>query len=414
MHRKALIKTVSGFGLILACGLCLSLARTAIAQNGGNAAESENTGAAASNENTGNAAAAPALQPPPLPASAPPAAPLSPALTAAPASAPDAASAAPVLPGAAPEKPAAAAVPDFFAQNPALTPEPAINDPAAAQTYQKSQEELQTEARKQAFDAALDGLLPLKPNEIRELLEKFDRTQESVELPVYPSPKPQFAVQTLSLDPGTQPAVIKLAYGNVTTLNILDSSGSPWPIEDVSWAGNFEIVEAGSGDGSHIIRISPQSDFATGNISIRLLTLKTPVILSLETSRDTVHYRFDAIVPQAGPLAHAPLIETGVTTAAGDQTITAILQGVVPPAAVKYEISGVDGRTTAYHLGGKTYVRTPLTLLSPGWSGSVSSADGMNVYAIAASAPVLLLSDEGKMIRAKLAERVDILQDASP
>jgi intracellular multiplication protein IcmK len=64
----------------------------------------------------------------------------------------------------------------------------------------------------------------------------------------------------------------------------------------------------------------------------------------------------------------------------------------------------VDGRTTAYEYESKTYVRTPLTLLSPGWSGSVSSADGMNVYAIANS-PVLLLSDRGSVVRAGLSEK---------
>jgi Putative outer membrane core complex of type IVb secretion len=46
-------------------------------------------------------------------------------------------------------------------------------------------------------------------------------------------------------------------------------------------------------------------------------------------------------------------------------------------------------------------VRTPLTLLSPAWNSSVSSADGMTVYEIG-DAPVLLMSDNGAMIRARL------------
>jgi intracellular multiplication protein IcmK len=50
-----------------------------------------------------------------------------------------------------------------------------------------------------------------------------------------------------------------------------------------------------------------------------------------------------------------------------------------------------------------TYVRTPLTLLSPGWQHSVSSADGMNVYMMA-SAPVLLLSDRGRVVRARVSQ----------
>ncbi|MGQ0527151.1 MAG: DotH/IcmK family type IV secretion protein [Alphaproteobacteria bacterium] len=314
----------------------------------------------------------------------------------------------PMLPGETPPP-----VPDFFENNAALAPEPGLNDPAS-QVPQPSTEQLQAEARQQAFDAALQGILPLRPDEIRQLLEQFDRTQESVEVPVYPNPRPEVAVETISLDPGTKPSTIKVAYGNVTTLNILDASGAPWPIEDISWAGNFEIVEAGSGDGSHIIRISPQSEFAAGNISIRLLTLKTPVILSIETSRDMVHYRFDAIIPEYGPLAEVPLIEQGmITTTAGDANITSILQGIPPASVTRLDVTGVDGRTSAYRLGKLTYIRTPLTLLSPSWTSSVSSADGMNVYALNA-APVLLLSDNGKMVRARVAERHDMPERTAP
>lgn len=310
----------------------------------------------------------------------------------------------PTLPGAD------SAVPNFFGED-NLAPEPGLEGAGGENfNFEKSEEELAEEARKQAFDAALQGVLPLRPEEIRTLLEHFDRTQESVELPVYPSPKPEFAVETVSLDPGAPPATVRVAYGHVTTLTILDETGSPWPIEDISWAGNFEVVETSAAQGSHIVRISPQSEFATGNMSIRLLTLKTPVILSLETSRDIVHYRFDAIIPEYGPLAQAPLIEKGITTVAGDGEIASVLQGVMPKGAKKLDVSGVDGRTTAYAFKGQTYVRTPLTLLSPAWSSSVASADGMRVYAIQ-DAPVLLLSDKGRMVRARLSEREDVIGD---
>ncbi len=274
---------------------------------------------------------------------------------------------------------------------------------------EKSKQELMEEARRQAFEAALQSILPLRPNEIREMLEKFDRTQESVEVPVYPPPKPKTVVQNISLDPGAPPATIKLAYGHVTTLSVLDITGAPWPIEDISWAGDFEITETAEGEGSHIIRIAPRSEYVSGNMSMRLLTLKTPVILSLETNRDIVHYRFDAIIPEYGPFAEAPLINSSLNIKAGNNTLSAILEGVIPESAIRLGVSGVDGRTSAYKLDKVTYVRTPLTLLSPSWSNSVRSADGMQVYVIQES-PVLLLSDKGKMVRARLSEREDIFE----
>lgn len=337
----------------------------------------------------------------------------------------------PVLPGQeAPQPGTALPAPNMFPDNPSMSLNPdealgAAAQPGAAQTAPKTKEELDAAVRKEAFDAALQGVLPMKPDEIRSLLEKFDRTQESVETPIYPAPKPVVAVETVSLDPGTKPVVVKVAYGNVSTLNVLDTTGAPWPIEDISWAGNFEVIttaktgtidgeEQAKRSGLHIIRITPQSEFATGNMSIRLVGLQTPVIISLETSRDIVHYRFDAIIPETGPLAEAPLIDTGLTLQAGeDESIGGILQGRVPGNAEKLAVTGdVDGRTSAYKLKGQTYLRTPLTLLSPGWSSSTASADGMRVYVIK-GAPVLLFSDKGKMIRARLSARKDIIEDAA-
>ncbi|MCB1651645.1 MAG: type IV secretion protein DotH [Alphaproteobacteria bacterium] len=279
-------------------------------------------------------------------------------------------------------------------------------------------------ARKEAFEAALQGLLPLRPNEIRTLLERFDRTQESVTLPVYPAPEPESVVENISLDPGAKPPVVKLSYGHVTTISFMDSSGAPWPIQNMAWAGNFQIVETkmdGGSDGgkdellyTHQIIISPQSEFAFGNMSIDLLGLQTPVIIVLETNRDIVHYRFDAIVPEYGPLAEAPIIDTagsgGGVGAAGGAGLSAVLEGLVPEGAQRLEVAGVDGRTSAFNYNGMTFVRTPLSLLSPGWTASVSSLDGMKVYAINES-PVILLSDRGRMVKAHLSSRGDILDE---
>jgi intracellular multiplication protein IcmK len=270
--------------------------------------------------------------------------------------------------------------------------------------FEKSPEELEKEVREKAFKAAIDGLLPMRPEEIRKLLEYYDRTQESVEVPIYPAPKPEIAVETLSLDPGTKPAVIKLAFGQVTTFNTLDITGAPWPIEDISWAGNFDVMETEAGPGANIVRITPQTEFATGNMSMRLVGLRTPVIIMLETNREKVHYRFDAVIPEFGPMANSPIIDNKVGLSAGNIDMAKILEGVPPSGASRLSVSGIDGRTSAYRLSGRTYLRTPTTLLSPGWSQSVSSADGMRVYEIE-NAPVVLVSEKGKMVRVKLTER---------
>ncbi|HEY8190632.1 MAG TPA: DotH/IcmK family type IV secretion protein, partial [Micavibrio sp.] len=246
---------------------------------------------------------------------------------------------------------------------------------------QKTKEEVDAEIRQDAFNAALTGLLPLEPNEIRKVLKRFDETQEASETPIYPYPEPEVVVKNVSLDPGVMPPLIKVAVGHVTTMNLLDISGAPWPIQDVTWAGNFEIVQPE--EGGHVIRITPMSEFAYGNMSVRLVDLKTPITFILRTHRDGVYYRVDARLPQYGPQATPPLIDGGITIAAGNPTMTAVLDGMPPQDAKKMDVVGVDGRTTAFKYNDMMYVRTPLTLLSPAWTGSVKSADGTNVYTLA-------------------------------
>lgn len=272
----------------------------------------------------------------------------------------------------------------------------------------EDQTALQEEIRQEAFDAATTGLFPLQPDHIRALLRQYDATERAAQSPPYDLPKPEVVVQTVSMDPGVAPPVIKTAVGHVTTVNILDMTGAPWPVQDITWAGDFEIVEPE--EGGHIIRITPMGKFTYGNMAVRLLTLKTPITFSLRVERDSVHYRVDARIPELGPFANAQLMEGTTQLAAGNSTLSTVLDGVPPSGALRLAVSGVDGRTTAYKVGATTYVRTPLTLLSPGWQSSVSSADGMNVYALE-DTPVLLLSDQGNFLRAKLSEQKDLFDD---
>lgn len=272
----------------------------------------------------------------------------------------------------------------------------------------KSQEELAEEIRQEAFDAAMTGLFPLRPENIKDLLKEYDTTKRAVEEPVYGVPTPQVNVETISLDPGVAPMKITTAIGHITTLNILDATGAPWPIQDVSWAGDFEVIEPEAG--GHVIRITPMAVAAYGNMSIRMLTLKTPITIMLSTSKDEVQYRVDARIPEFGPFATTPLIEGGSERVAGNALIMSVLDGTPPGGAQRLDVGGVDGRTTAYKINNMTYVRTPLTLLSPGWDQSVSSADGMNVYALNET-PVLLLSDQGRFMRANLKVGKDLFDE---
>jgi intracellular multiplication protein IcmK len=260
--------------------------------------------------------------------------------------------------------------------------------------------EMREKANNDAFDAATRNTFPLSPDQIKEVMRRFEDTQYAVVPPSYGQPKGEVAVTTVSLDPGAEPPQIDVAVGYVTTMAILDATGQPWPIQDIGVGGNFDVPVPEAG--SHIIRISPMTRFGYGNLSIRLRDLATPVTFRVSAGNDTVHYRYDARIPRMGPNAKLSLIQKNKIVA-GDDTIMAVLDNAIPAGTKKLKVTGTDKRTAAYMIGERVFVRTPLTLLSPSWDASVSSADGTTVYEVGET-PVLLLSDQGQMIRAKISD----------
>jgi intracellular multiplication protein IcmK len=259
--------------------------------------------------------------------------------------------------------------------------------------------EIEQRAREMAFEQSKRSALPLETYQIRDLLRRLKATQEAIQKPVNKAPTPQNVIKTISVDPAAKSEIINMAVGNVTALNIVDMTGAPWPIVDIAFGGNFD-VKAPEPGGS-ILRITPLRDFAQGNMVIRLLKMQTPITFTLMAGGETVNYRFDARIPSYGPNARMPIVEEGIKTVAGDSIINSVLEGVAPNRATKLKVEGIDQRTSAYLVDGTLYVRTPLTMLSPSWRGSATSADGMNVYVLA-EAPVVLLSDQGNLVRARL------------
>ena len=288
----------------------------------------------------------------------------------------------------------------------AMTPSPeqvaaqaereALQAQAAAEAAKTKREE---EHNRKSFERAEGGLFPLTGEQIRSLMQKVEDTQAASVAPAAGPPKGEVRIVNLALDPGAAPPQINLVSNYVTTIDILDSTGAPWPILDVGIGGSFEVSPTQAG--SHVVRIMPLTRFGNGNLSLLLKDLPTPVIFRLAAGGPTVDLRYEVRVPKFGPNAKVPLVNYPQKLTAGDDTIMSILQNNPPSSAKRMRISGLDPRTMAWSSGIHVYVRTPLTLLSPAWNASVASADGTTVYEIG-DAPVLLLSDNGAVVRAKL------------
>lgn len=248
-----------------------------------------------------------------------------------------------------------------------------------------------------AFQLVTSRLFPLTTDQIVQLREMYNVNQlAQVTTPGTP-PRPTATSQFVSLSTGSTPPVIRLAQGFVSSLVFLDSTGAPWPITayDLGDPKSFNIQWDRS---SNTLMIQASQLYNYGNLAVRLEGLNTPVMLTLIPGQKAVDYRVDLRVQGYGPNAKMPSMGPNLPPGA-NSVLMSVLDGVPPPGSKLLNVVG--GEAEAWEQGTKLFVRTRLTILSPGWMSFMTSADGMNAYEMQ-KAPVLLVSWHGKVMQLKI------------
>ena len=248
-----------------------------------------------------------------------------------------------------------------------------------------------------AFESMEEQLFPLHPDEIVRVKQKFQTNEFAKASPVGTPPKPTATSQFVNLSPGSTPPVIRLSQGFVSSLVFLDSTGAPWPISayDLGDPSAFNIQWDKT---SNTLMIQSNKLYTYGNLAVRLRGLNTPVMLTLIPGQKAVDYRVDLRVQGYGPNAKSMPMEEGIPPSAND-ILLHVLDGVPPQGSSRLVVSGGDAR--AWLLNDKMFIRTSLTILSPGWIGSMTSADGTHAYEMQKS-PVILVSWHGKVMQLKV------------
>lgn len=248
-----------------------------------------------------------------------------------------------------------------------------------------------------AFKQVTEQLFPLSTEEIIRLKQLYHTAEFAQASSAGTPPKPTATSQFVNLSPGSTPPVIRLSQGFVSSLVFLDSTGAPWPITayDLGDPTAFNIQWDRT---SNTLMIQASKLYTYGNLAVRLQGLNTPVMLTLIPGQKAVDYRVDLRIQGLGPNAKNLPMEDGIPPAASDLLLH-VLEGVPPNGSARLTVSGGDAR--AWLLNERMYVRTNLTVLSPGWIGSMTSADGMHAYEMQ-KAPVLLVSWHGKVMQLKV------------
>lgn len=299
-----------------------------------------------------------------------------------------------VLPGAStlPPAPQPAGIPGPAPQ-PLGAPQTASSSSPTTLSHKEENELIDGKA----FEGAARQLFPLTPEQILRLKQLQQASEYAQTATPGTPPKPTATSQFVNLSPGSTPPVIRLAQGFVSSLVFLDSTGAPWPISayDLGDPAAFNIQWDKT---SNTLMIQSSKLYTYGNLAVRLKGLNTPVMLTLIPGQKAVDYRVDLRIQGYGPNAKRMPMEEGLPPSAND-ILLHVLDGVPPRGSQRLTVSGGDAR--GWLLNGKMYIRTTLTILSPGWLGSMTSADGMHAYEMQKS-PVLLVSWHGKVMQLKI------------
>jgi intracellular multiplication protein IcmK len=249
-----------------------------------------------------------------------------------------------------------------------------------------------------AFEAMMQQNMPLSPEQVVKMHQRIDLSQRASAITPNIPPKSVSSTIMVNLAPGATPPAVRLSQGYVSSLVFIDSTGTPWPIASFD-VGNPKAVNMQWDGKSNILLIQAVAPYTSGDIVVRLVGLPTPITLELVSGQRVVDYRVDIHVSGIGPNTKELPIGTDLPNSA-NTLLLGVLDGVAPAGSKQLIISGASN-TDVWVLGEKMYLRTRLTLLSPGWVGKMVSPDGMNAYEMPKTSSVLV-SRYGEPVQLKV------------
>jgi len=277
-------------------------------------------------------------------------------------------------------------------------------------TVRPSQGGVDADLDRQAQGIARRRNLPLTGEMIDDLARAHGQVREAEERAMQGSiALPATRSVNISLGPGGATPILEAVRGYPTAIAFLDSTGQPWPI---IWDTNSNPNVDNSGfdvsvpeKGSNVMQIIPRSPAPRGGLLVYLKGAPVPLTFMVIAGRERYDARVDARVADRGPNAKVQIITRPNTPETGAAYLTAMLDGTPPAEAVPLVVSGVSpDEVRAWRMGGRVYLRTRYTLISPEWVASQDGPSGVSIYALPAT-PIVLLSANGRSVSARLTEQ---------
>ncbi len=290
-----------------------------------------------------------------------------------------------------------------------------------------------------AWKSALEASLGLTPGEAREFKQASDALKEASRPRDTPAEAESNAV-TVSMQPGSRSPRITLLHGFVTAIEVLDSTGQPWPIVSVVQGdpkavsvnieglalaatansaapvqSTYGITVPGAapvttavesapstlkpGAAGNVITVNPLSPFTATNLVIVLQGASRPISVLLSPTEakadselvDRVTLLVDGVGPQARvePVASYDHLDAG-------EDLRNVLVGRPPNESAHEILTELPAGVRAWRgVAGELWLRTKDRVVSPAPSSSVAMGD-MRAYRLP-YLPVVVVAREGRL-----------------
>ena len=252
--------------------------------------------------------------------------------------------------------------------------------------------------------------MPFTQEQIRVLAELVRQTERATSegAGLVPSGR----IRRVMVEPGaggTVP-VVQVRRSFTTVLSWTDTTGAPWPVEEVLVDSQFLPggEETGAAQG-HLVYLAPKRRYLAGNLVVKLQDLAEPVVVMLQDSGGAESdFGVELRLPLPGPGLDVAALVRPASFHAGDVELADLLAGRVPLGAVRLELEGGGAGDRAWRAGEDLLLLSRHVVLSPGPWAAERGSGGRWAYRLP-SAPVIWVSLDGRESRMSVVDSAPAL-----
>ncbi|WP_163057584.1 DotH/IcmK family type IV secretion protein [Acidithiobacillus ferrooxidans] len=250
-----------------------------------------------------------------------------------------------------------------------------------------------------AFQNSLKAAMPLTSAQIAQLRTAINANRQAQEAPLAPA-MPRLSTINARIGVGNPPA-IAVQGGFVSTINVVDAYGRPWPIERYSLGNPKAFTASVAGNSAAISDLQP---YAQSNLALYLQGEATPLMVALvpgaqsDSGGGVVDYsvRIRINTPEPGLPAPAGGMAGGADYT---NTLLSVVQGVGPAGAKHLRVVGDPARVEAWTWEGprgtRLLLRAPATVIAPAWIATMQGPGGIQAWVLP-DVHVVTLSQDGR------------------